>query len=591
MKPVLCKLLTLSLLKDGKAGAQPNESAGTSTSSQDTRVISSFPPSETHPPLFGPVPQNTEIVTASMSNGDNHPISSSPYETEVVKILVGPTGGQRVFLVHLGILNQASSLSNKMRPATAAGGHSSISLVDTDPVVFELAVRFLYTGKYQGCSYPTQNFPSLEQDNANKRRDANIEFRIHSFLYCFAREYGMDELSALALTNIQNMTEVPFLNVLAVAKEAYPKLLNHGDDDMYREKFRHETRVAMEKNNNLIREPWILDVFRNEHGNLAVDLFTTLTEPLMCDPEANNREPSVMEEPLGPPQSGKVKRENSHLDDDHADYCVQEPPAEPEIEEPVLSAPQEPVAGGFPGAVSEGYPRPLETEPAEEFADIGKPTVDDGWGSWGSSAKISVKRKGKQREDPSVEITEPEPLLEPEPEPKPVKSSKGKKGKKVKKGKKGGEILAAEPTPELDVPPIEQRALSNDFPPTEYNHKQPQETPGDNHQPPEEEPHPSSLSPPPPLSPQRLAEEESPTTPHSPSATFMLGDTDAEISKARYFNHPCSRRKVHLRSESFWMDCIRCRNELGSLARGIAAGIAEGKDDAVGGEPREVEAW
>ncbi|QSS59117.1 hypothetical protein I7I51_08549 [Histoplasma capsulatum] len=130
-----------AVTSDGVADAQPNESAGTSTLFQDTRVISSFFPSGTYPPLFGPVSWNTEIVTASMSNGDGHPISSSPYETEIVDVLVGPTGGQRVFLVHLGILNQASSLGNKMRPATATGKHGSISLVDTDPVVFELASR------------------------------------------------------------------------------------------------------------------------------------------------------------------------------------------------------------------------------------------------------------------------------------------------------------------------------------------------------------------------------------------------------------------------------------------------------------------
>ncbi|KAL2367049.1 hypothetical protein RJZ57_008622 [Blastomyces gilchristii] len=71
----------------------------------------------------------------------------------------------------------------------------------------------------------------------------------------------------------------------------------------------------------------------------------------------------------------------------------------------------------------------------------------------------------------------------------------------------------------------------------------------------------------------------------------MLGDADSPISKARYFKEPCSRRKRHLTSESYWMDCVRCRAELGSIARGIVAGKGggDGDYDRVDGEKGEGE--
>ncbi|KKZ59962.1 hypothetical protein EMCG_00802 [[Emmonsia] crescens] len=507
---------------------------------------------------------NTEIPTVSTTNGTDALFPPSPYETEIVRVLVGPISDQRVFLVHLGILDQSPSLRSRMHPTATVGEHHSISLVDTDPVVFELILRFLYTGKYQKCPYPSQIFPTSEQDDTNKWSGADKAFELHSLLYCFAREYEMDELSALVQTNIENMTQVPYRNVLDVAKHAYPKLPQNDDDDAYREKFRHETRVAMKENKNITRESWVLDVFWSEHGNLTVDLFTTLTEPLRCDGEAINGEKSPLEEPFSPPQTNKGKEK---MVDWGADYCIQEPATVSEVEEPAFHSPEETIAV-VPEAEYEKCPEPLDPEPesepeqepeepVEEPAANVEPAVCDNWAACGS------KKKGKKGNKIVEEIV---PSL-PEPDLDswgtfiaPEKKKKGKKGKKIVE-----EIVP--PSPEESPPPATEDLPAEESCP-------PEEAPVDDYYQVEEEQPPPEIPPP----AQEPAEEE-PTTPQSPSSTFMLGDTGSQIMKERYFIPRCSRRKLHMSSENYWMDCVRCRKELGDVARGIVEG-----DDGVEGE-------
>ncbi|PGH28377.1 hypothetical protein GX50_08885, partial [[Emmonsia] crescens] len=397
---------------------------------------------------------NTDIPTVSTTNGTDALIPPSPYETEIVRVLAGPIGGQREFLVHLGILDRSPSLSNEIHLAAPVGEHDSISLVDTDPVIFELVLRFLYTGKYQKCPYPSQIFPTSEQDDTNKWSGTDKAFELHSLLYCFAREYEMDELSALVQTNIENMTQVPYWNVLDVAKRAYPRLPQDDDDDAYREKFRHETRVAMKENKNITREPWVLDVFRSEHGNLTVDLFTTLTEPLRCDGEAINGEKSPLEEPFSPSQTNKGKEKMVDWGADSADYCIQEPATVPEVEEPTPPPPEETVAV-FPEAEYEKCPEPLDPEPEsepepepeptpiEEPAAIADHAVVDGWGFF----EPPRKKKGKKAKQTEPEEPTEEPAAIVEPAVYDDWAAWGTK-KKVRKGNKIVEEIVPPPEPE-----------------------------------------------------------------------------------------------------------------------------------------------
>ncbi|OJD24544.1 hypothetical protein ACJ73_04095 [Blastomyces percursus] len=398
--------------------------------------------------------------TKAATSGD--PVTV-PYATNIVQVHVGPTGSQRVFYVHLGILSQAPSLSSMIRHDSYTI-KPSISLSDVDPAIFELALRFLYTGKYQGCRYPSLIFPSLKQNDESKSPDSLLEVEMHSLLYAFAREHYIEELCALALTNIENMTQMPYLDVLDVAKKVYPKLPDADDDDAYRKKFRHETRVAMKENKNLIREPWILDVLRNEHGNLAVDLFTTLTEPLRCDDEANSGEVSPPEEQFSSSQSDKGKEENMHMNGGHAEYCSREATAAASVvEEPPFAPPEIPEAS-YEQVLEQPVPEPEPElwKSAKEPAEIVEHAVDD---ELGSSLKLS---KGKKSPKPDPE---PEPerhgdwskwgtKLDPVPVDHEINScltattsakKKGKKGTKQRMTKAKAPASPPAPKPEANV--------------------------------------------------------------------------------------------------------------------------------------------
>jgi hypothetical protein len=148
-------------------------------------------------------------------------------------------------------------------------GWQTLSLPDTDPAIFELALSFLYRGNYKDYSSSTNPMPKSGQSKA-------LELKIHTLLYCFASLYKLDGLVALTIENIIGSGDVPYVDILGAAKEAYQQLPE--DDVWYREYFKDETRNEMSDNVDLVQEPWIVEVFREGRGRLAVDLFTTLTD-------------------------------------------------------------------------------------------------------------------------------------------------------------------------------------------------------------------------------------------------------------------------------------------------------------------------
>ena len=110
----------------------------------------------------------------------------------------------------------------------------------------------------------------------NKTDAEAVAFKRHSLLYCFARKYQMNVLTMLTTKNITDLGQVEYQSVLAAAREAYKQFPD--DESWFRDYFREATKRASTEYNDLLRKPWILDAFREEKGDFAVDLFTTLTE-------------------------------------------------------------------------------------------------------------------------------------------------------------------------------------------------------------------------------------------------------------------------------------------------------------------------
>jgi hypothetical protein len=141
--------------------------------------------------------------------------------------------------------------------------------LDVNPSVFELALCHMYGGDYREYFSPSNPRP-------NKTDAEAAAFKRHSLLYCFARKYQLNVLTVLTTKNIIDLGQVEYQSVLAAAREAYKQFPN--DESWFRDYFREATKKALTEYDDLLRKPWVLDAFREETGDFAVDLFTALTE-------------------------------------------------------------------------------------------------------------------------------------------------------------------------------------------------------------------------------------------------------------------------------------------------------------------------
>jgi hypothetical protein len=121
---------------------------------------------------------------------------------------------------------------------------------------------------------------------------------MHSLLYCFANRYNFERLVSLTIRNIQDMEQVPYVNILDTAKRMYHKLPEN--DLWYRDYFKNETRKAMRENVDLGQESWILNVFREKSGFLTVDLFSTLMDGARSETTAQDLVPAMALTPTTP---------------------------------------------------------------------------------------------------------------------------------------------------------------------------------------------------------------------------------------------------------------------------------------------------
>ena len=127
----------------------------------------------------------------------------------------------------------------------------------------------MYGGDYREYFSPSNPKP-------NKTDAEAAAFKRHSLLYFFARKYQLNALMMLTTKNITDLGQLEYQSVLTVAREAYKQFPD--DESWFRDYFREATKRASTEYNDLLRKPWILDAFREEKGDFAVDLFTALME-------------------------------------------------------------------------------------------------------------------------------------------------------------------------------------------------------------------------------------------------------------------------------------------------------------------------
>lgn len=148
------------------------------------------------------------------------------------------------------------------RNCNLVDGIQTITLPEVSPQLFELLVRYAYTGQYQSDFLVGNG----KVDGTN--------FRTHALLYCLSRKFGLWDLAEKTTREIESIGKFDFRYVTEIAREVYPKLRD--DDIWFTGFFKNEAGRAMIENKKLIQEPWILSIFRDDGGRLAVDLFTTL---------------------------------------------------------------------------------------------------------------------------------------------------------------------------------------------------------------------------------------------------------------------------------------------------------------------------
>jgi hypothetical protein len=170
------------------------------------------------------------------------------------------------FKVHSGVLSRSRILASNCQ---ALGTWHELFLRDVDPSVFELALCYMYGEDYKDYFSTSNPIP--------KKLDARAAaFKRHSLLYCFARKYELDGLTAITIKNIKDLGQVDYPSVFAGAKEAYKYLPD--EESWFRDCFKVETKRALKECRDLVDEYWVVDAFREGSGNFTVDLFTALTE-------------------------------------------------------------------------------------------------------------------------------------------------------------------------------------------------------------------------------------------------------------------------------------------------------------------------
>ncbi|KAK2783282.1 hypothetical protein FQN53_009270 [Emmonsiellopsis sp. PD_33] len=506
-------------------------------------------------------PDSDPIVNGALPQGGTF-LKPCPYATSIATVHVGPEDSQREFYVHEGILHQSPSLGSMF-----AQGYD-VSLVDTDPTVFELALRFLYAGDYNNYSSTTVSVYWSHPSSLAWR------FEMHSLLYCFAEAHQIQSLSQVASENFQSIKGVSYPDVLEVAKKVYKKLPE--DDHKYREKFKDETRAAMNKNRNLSQEPWIVDVFGTESGHLTRDLFTTLNEP----PKDENPDGTIE----SAPEIASINEESQTSDN----------PQNRDWPEPLTPSPTDEKRRGYWREIASPSPRPesvpdheADIPPPEPETPTKQPSPTSDWDFWGDHENTKVPTPLEEKVDKEFPAADSHLAMPSSGSTVTTHKPKGKKKGKARKksackSKKEFACLVLDPEPqpeqelESELPPPEPEEDSIYF---NFNTSNPY------HSPRSEEEYPNTnfahgekqekgdlslvLDEVPPEAPPYHPTSSSPSSAQSPPYLKQAG---------RYLSKPCSRRASHLGQATHWMSCVKCREDM--MGREVEVGEeGEGVDE------------
>lgn len=127
------------------------------------------------------------------------------------------------------------------------------------------SLHYLYRGQYPISS-------SSDIQRYGLKDGSPGFFKTHAQLYGLASMLEIDDLSLIAITQMEKVGGMSFRCLIGVAKLIYPKLCKN--DRWFTTHLKKETRRALADNPKLSEELWILDVYKSG-GTLAVDPFTS----------------------------------------------------------------------------------------------------------------------------------------------------------------------------------------------------------------------------------------------------------------------------------------------------------------------------
>lgn len=168
------------------------------------------------------------------------------------------------FLVHQGILAQSSSLVSK---CNRIDGIETLRLSEIQPRLFVLLLTYLYKRDYQTLF--TEPMENWAED------DAAARFKTHANLYCLASAYKLDHLVKETIREMESIGRIGFRSLVDIARKIYPK--TQADDVWFTNYFKNEVIRAFKETPDITEDKCILDIYKNDGGRLAVDLFTAIT--------------------------------------------------------------------------------------------------------------------------------------------------------------------------------------------------------------------------------------------------------------------------------------------------------------------------